>query len=227
MVNTKLFIIDSIDSNKSNEYFVYTQKNNHIISAFLKFFYYLDINITSKLEPDLFTYIINNLYVSYFLNINVKVINVNLMNFFPSILSLVVTDKDLLTERYTQFNIKYLNEIILFFMLNFYCKNIKNICIYIKKNLDKTHFKDHKKFYLFYFDLLDKYIWKNQKDLDIKGIHFVLRGKLDRGGNSRKKAIFFYKGSHSNSNKMLKLNKYKWSVWTDTGAIGCKMSVFY
>jgi hypothetical protein len=110
---------------------------------------------------------------------------------------------------FKQFNIKYFNEVSHLFLVNFWLKNLKNICRYIKKKLNSVHFKKHRLYFLFFFKIINKYIKPNFKELQLKGVYLVFKGKLGKGGNSRKKTMFYKTGYYSLSNKMLCLNTYK------------------
>jgi len=110
---------------------------------------------------------------------------------------------------YKQFSIKYFNEVAYLFLISAWTKNLKPICKYIKKRLDNTHFKKHRSYFLFFFRILNKYIKPNFEQLKIKGLYLVFRGKLGRGGNSRKKVMFYKKGEYSLSNKLLAMNSHK------------------
>ncbi len=79
----------------------------------------------------------------------------------------------------------------------------------MKKKLDTVHFKKHRFYFLFFFKILNKYIKPNFQSLQIKGIYLVFRGKLGKGGNSRKKVMFYKSGYYSLSNKLLCLNTQK------------------
>jgi ribosomal protein S3 len=106
-------------------------------------------------------------------------------------------------------------------------KSSKNICKYIKKKLDNVHFKKHRRYFLFFFKILNKFIKPIFKHLNIKGIKLTFRGKLGKGGNSRKRVMSYKAGEFSLSNKMLCINSNKWDVWTKTGTVGCSMHIFY
>jgi hypothetical protein len=80
---------------------------------------------------------------------------------------------------------------------------------------------------LFFFKILNKYIKPNFKELQVKGISLVFKGKLAKGGNARKRTLFYKTGLYSLSNKLLSLNTNKWDVWTKTGSFGCVMRIFY
>jgi hypothetical protein len=82
----------------------------------------------------------------------------------------------------------------------------------IKKKLDNVHFKKHRLYFLFFFKILNKYIKPNFKQLQIKGITLTFKGKLAKGGNARKRTLFYKKGLYSLSNKQLGMNSNKWDV---------------
>lgn len=46
--------------------------------------------------------------------------------------------------------------------------------------------------------------------LHLRGISLKFKGKLGRGGNSRKKTLFYKKGYYSLSNKLLCLHRNSW-----------------
>lgn len=170
------------------------------------------------------------LYVATYLQniykIKLKEKNINAIDVVPRHL----TKKFLYKVRYINFKhlgIKYFNEVGYLFLVNIWLKNIKNICRYIKKKLDSVHFKKHRSYFLFFFKILNKYIRPYMNVLQIKGLYLVFRGKLGKGGNSRKKTMFYKKGFYSLSNKLLCLNTQKWDVWTKTGTVGCTMRLFY
>jgi len=125
------------------------------------------------------------------------------------------------------FKIKYFNEVLFMLIINFWLKNAKNISLFIKRKLDSVHFKRHRAYFLFFFRLIKKYIVPNFTILKLRGVTLKFKGKLGRGGNSRKKTMFFWRGYYSLSNKFLALNRNKWDVWTKTGTVGCTLQIFY
>lgn len=165
-------------------------------------------------------------YLKNIYKINLKEKNINAIKTLPLKLSKNVLFR-VRNISFKQFDIKYFNEIAHLFLINMWLKNLKNICKYIKKKLDSVHFKQHRLYFLFFFKILNKYIKPNFADLQLKGVYLVFRGKLGKGGNSRKKVMFFKKGYYSLSNKLLCLNTQKWDVWTKTGTVGCTMRLFY
>ena len=83
------------------------------------------------------------------------------------------------------------------------------LCNYIRTKLDTVHFKKHRKYFLFFFKIIKVYIIPNFEFLNIKGVKLQFKGKLARGGNSRKKTMRLKKGFFSLSNKCLSLNQHK------------------
>lgn len=188
--------------------------------------FFIEENTTYNFTTFRFYQFFNLNYLKNIYNINLKEKNINAIKTLPKKLSKNVLFK-VRNVSFKQFNIKYFNEIAHLFLINMWLKNLKNICKYIKKKLDSVHFKQHRLYFLFFFKILNKYIKPNFVDLQLKGIYLVFRGKLGKGGNSRKKVMFFKKGYYSLSNKLLCLNTQKWDVWTKTGTVGCTMRLFY
>lgn len=165
-------------------------------------------------------------YLQNIYKIKLKEKNINTIKALPKKLTKILLYK-VKNISFKQFGIKYFNEIAHLFLVNIWLKNLKNICRYIKKKLDSVHFKKHRAYFLFFFKILNKYIKPNFQQLQIKGIYLVFKGKLGKGGNSRKKVMFFKRGYYSLSNKLLSLNTHKWDIWTKTGTVGCTMRLFY
>jgi hypothetical protein len=94
-------------------------------------------------------------------------------------------------KSFKYFKIKYFNEVLFMLIVNFWLKNPKNVALYIKRKLDSVHFKRHRAYFLFFFRILKKYITPNFDILRLKGVTLKFKGKLGRGGNSRKKTMFF------------------------------------
>jgi|JI9StandDraft_2_1071091.scaffolds.fasta_scaffold193300_1 hypothetical protein len=177
--------------------------------------------------PSYFAYQQFNLYyLKHIFNINLTEKNINALHVLPKNLMHRVLFKTR-HKHYKSYNIKYFNEVVYLFLVNIWLKNSKNICKFIKKKLDNVHFKSHKRYFLFFFRILNKYIVPNFKLLQLKGITLKFKGKLGRGGNARKKTIFYHKGHYSLSNKLLCLQKNSWDVWTKTGSVGCVFQLFY
>jgi len=168
----------------------------------------------------------NAFYLKSIYKVSLSEKNINVLKTLPKKLVKVFSYK-VQNISYKQFSIKYFNEVAYLFLISAWTKNLKPICKYIKKRLDNTHFKKHRSYFLFFFRILNKYIKPNFEQLKIKGLYLVFRGKLGRGGNSRKKVMFYKKGEYSLSNKLLAMNSHKWDIWTKTGTVGCTMRIFF
>jgi hypothetical protein len=150
----------------------------------------------------------NVFYLQNIFKITLKEKNLNTLKVIPQKLTKLILFK-VRNVSFKKFNIKYFNEVVNLFIINIYIKNAKNLCKYIKKKLDSTHFKKHRSYFLFFFKILNKYILPNFKLLNLKGVTLSFKGKLGKGGNARKKIMMYKKGKHSLSNKMIKINSNK------------------
>ncbi len=194
------------------------------LNEFDLFFFKIDNKY--KLSLQKYYQFFNCVYLQNIYKIQLKEKNINSIKILPKKLTNIVLYQ-VRHINFKNFNIKYFNEIAHLFLINIWLKNLKNICKYIKKKLDSVHFKKHRFYFLFFFKILNKYIKPNATTLQIKGLYLVFRGKLGKGGNSRKKVMFYKYGYYSLSNKLLCLNTHKWDIWTKTGTVGCTMRLFY
>lgn len=165
-------------------------------------------------------------YLSAVYNIKLKEKNINALTVLPKKITKYVIYKAK-NKSFKAFKIKYFNEVIYLFLVNIFLKNSKNICKFIKKKLEKVHFKEHRKYFLFFFKIINEYIECNFKILKVSGIFMKFKGKLARGGNSRTKTMYFKVGKTAQGDKNLALNTNKWAVWTKTGSFNCMFQIFY
>lgn len=222
-----LFIIHNYyEIDKNQNYLIQPRSNYRLDKTSLFSIFFVEINNTYKYSKFLHYQFFNLNYLQNIFKINLKEKSINGLDSLPSKITKFLMYK-VRHISYKQFGVKYFNEVAHLFVLNVWLKNSKNICKYIKKKLDTVHFKKHKGYFLFFFKILNKYIVPNFKHLQIKGITLVFRGKLAKGGNARKRTMFFKRGLYSLSNKLLSMNSNKWDVWTKTGSFGCTMQIFY
>ena len=222
-----LFIIHNYyELDKKQTYLIHPQTNYKLNKSSLFSVFFVEINNTYKYSRFLHYQFFNLNYLQNIFKVNLKEKSINGLDCLPSKITKFLMYK-VRHISYKQFGVKYFNEVAHLFVLNVWLKNSKNICKYIKKKLDSVHFKKHKGYFLFFFKILNKYIVPNFKHLQIKGITLVFRGKLAKGGNARKRTMFFKRGLYSLSNKLLSMNANKWDVWTKTGSFGCTMQIFY
>lgn len=215
--------INIINYNKYN--FKLKKLNKLIPTSQFSIFFVNNKNI-NKFSKTLYFQFLNLWYLNHIFKINLKEKNVNALTILPKKLLNFILFKTI-KKNYKQFNIKYFNEIAFLFIISVWLKNAKNICKYIKKKLNNIHFKKHRIYFLFFFRIFNKYIIPNKEILHLKGVDFRFKGKLGRGGNSRKKTMFYKKGYYSLSNKNLAMNYNKWDVWTKTGSVGCSLKLFF
>jgi len=78
----------------------------------------------------------------------------------------------------------------------FTTQDLQIFLIYIKRQLERTHFKKHKKLLLLLFDIFNK---NKQifKLTPVKGFSFDIRGKVGVSGNAKKRHTFFSFGKIS------------------------------
>jgi hypothetical protein len=221
-----IIFFNKLKFNYNNTIQTYNQNYNPINWKVKKNIFFIKFTNTVYFTPYLSFQFFNALYLHHIFKINIKEKNFNSIDLLPKIMT-----KKMLFEsknsHYKEYNIKYLNEILHIFLINLWLKNSKNICKFFKNNLNSIHFKNHRKLFLFYFYIFDFFINPNFNLLQIKGITLKFKGKLGKGGNSRKKTLFYKKGSYSLSNKNLALNRNSWNVWTQTGSVGCTFQIFY
>jgi hypothetical protein len=170
--------------------------------------FFIDNKNFKKFFLNFYLNIFNNKYLKHIYNLNFKEKNINCLDVIPQNIkkSLLYRTQSM---NFKQFGVKYFNEVAFLFVINIFVKNCKNICIFIKKSLDKVHFKKHRLYFFFFFSILSNYIEPFFKELKLKGFTLIFKGKLAKGGNSRKQTLFYKKGLYSLSNKNLKMEKNK------------------
>ena len=191
----------------------------------------LNIFFVDSQKVNFFSYLVflkslNALYLRNIYPVELKERNINSLSTLPLPLSrLVLFSKK--QKDYNTFGIKYSNEIAYLLLINIWLKNVKNICKYFQRKLNSVHFKEHRAYFLFFFNLLNSYIVPNFKILLVKGLYLKFKGKLGRGGNSRKTTLLYKVGVTSLTSKSLAMDSHKWDVWTKTGSVGCCFRVFF
>ena len=197
---------------------VFKQVENLNNKNFFNFFFFNKKNIY-KFYYNYFFY--NKFFLNTFIK-NFSEVNLNCKNLFDEYNKNIIIN----SKNKTEFKIKNFDSIFFLWFISFFFKSIKNVCIFIKDTLEEIYFKDHTLCYNFFFFICNE-LWLNKKMLRLGGIHIYFKGKLNRGGNARKKKIIFKKGLYSNTNKLLKLNYEKFSIRTDTGSQHCFFKIFF
>lgn len=97
---------------------------------------------------------------------------------------------------------------LLLFLSSIYLKNIKNLCVFMRNKLENSFFKHHRAYYLFFYRILILFIYHNFSLLKMKGFYLSFRGKMNKGGDSRKQILTFRKGTTSLGNKHLAMQSH-------------------
>lgn len=224
-IDRYLVIFLYLNNNKYNNYYISNHKVTNNNNLYLTLLHYDLYTEKKKLSKEIY-HLFNTHYLQYIYSINLREKNINAIKLLPKSINKFILYKTR-NMSFKGFKIKYFNEVVYLFLINIFLKNSKNICKFIKKKLETVHFKEHRRYFLFFFRIINEYIRGNFKTLKINGLSMKFKGKLGRGGNSRTKTMFFRAGKTSAGDKSLALNTNKWSVWTKTGSFSCTFQIFY
>jgi hypothetical protein len=93
--------------------------------------------------------------------------------------------------------------------------------------MEKIYYKNHKKFLVFlknFFFFLFKYL---SVYFEVKGLKFLLKGKISLGGNSKKKKFGLKLGNFSLTKKSSNINFNKDYIKTISGTLGFYFFIFF
>ena len=97
---------------------------------------------------------------------------------------------------------------------------------FLKKKIENSHFKKHKKILSIFFDILRK----NKQLFDllrVKGFFFDIRGKVGVSGNAKKRHHSFSIGKITTTSQNIGSYFQQISVWTPTGQMGITCIIQY
>lgn len=108
-----------------------------------------------------------------------------------------------------------------------YFKNIDFLVNLVQKKITTVPLRYHKRYF---YDV--QYILKVLFDIlqvegYLAGFTIFFKGKLGRKGSVRKSKFFSKYGRVSRTNKALRVNYRQFLVYTETGVVGCYISLFY
>jgi len=217
-VRSSILLIGSLFEININLLIYYQFKNNNFITYLTStikkpnknaYYYllYLHENNKKKLFKELFQ-LYNLQYLQNFYNVSLREKNINAISVLPKEVTNYILYKTI-NQSYKAFKIKYFNEVLCLFLVNIFLKNSKNVCKFIKKKLESVHFKEHRKYFLFFIKILKKYVKNNFTILKVSGVVLKFKGKLGKGGNSRTKTMYFKAGKTSQGDRGLCLNNNK------------------
>lgn len=113
-----------------------------------------------------------------------------------------------------------LTNIIFFKNIDYFVKLIQVIITQAPLKFHKRHFYRVKIILNYIFRLLKPY---NK----MCGYSIFFKGKLGRKGSVKKSTFFYKTGRVSYTNKSLRVNFRKFLVYTETGVVGCGISLFF
>jgi hypothetical protein len=93
--------------------------------------------------------------------------------------------------------------------------------------MENLYYKNHKKFLVFLkniFFFLFKYL---NSFFNIKGLKFLIKGKISLGGNSKKKKFNLKMGNFSLTSKNSFINYEKDFIKTISGTLGYSFFIFF
>lgn len=106
-------------------------------------------------------------------------------------------------------------------------KDSKLLVFFLQRFFFKTPIKYHKRYFFMVSDFLRKIYFFTSATLNIKGFSVYFKGKLGKKGSVRKTKFFAKHQLYSGTNKKLRLNYRTFIIWTETGAIGANISMFF
>lgn len=121
----------------------------------------------------------------------------------------------------------FLSEFLDIIYLSFKQKNFIILTDYVQRILNKLIIWEHKRFLFFLFGVIKEQILPLFDQLNIKGLHVAIRGKIGVGGNSRKRNISLILGRTTATEIYTSTASLNRLLVTSTGALGIKFNLFY
>ena len=109
----------------------------------------------------------------------------------------------------------------------YYMRDISDFVILFKYTFKNYTIRQHKRLFYMFGKLWKIYYLILRNFKRILGFRLYFKGKLGRKGSVRKSIIYIKKGKISFSKKNLKFNYKYFLVPTETGIVGCYISIFY
>ena len=92
---------------------------------------------------------------------------------------------------------------------------------------ERINLKLHKKLLLGLKKIIKDIFKPIFSSIGIKGLFFVISGKIGVSGSAKKKKYFFYYCRHSLTTRRLKINYKRTAIWTPTGVLGLGFFIFF
>lgn len=104
---------------------------------------------------------------------------------------------------------------------------MRDFIVYASKLIQQESLKYHKRLFISLNSIFSYYLDFLYPDKKLKGYRLYFRGKLGKKGSVKKSTVFFSGGKISYTNKSLRYNYKYFLIPTETGVIGCYISLFF
>lgn len=215
-INIKL-LLNNLSLEKNMSYYNFFLENTNLILHSNIEKYYMGIFWFSKYM---------SFYFFNFLGIKLKLsnLNLNINNSSKELLALwhnTYSDNFLKAYHFTPW------QYLIFLIKLIYNKSFDNLILIVKTFITKSHLKYHKRLFYHFANIINTYYSILSGLGKLKGYKLYFKGKLGRKGSVKKSTIRFSNGFTSLTKKSLKFNYKTFLVYTETGVVGCYLSIFF
>ena len=215
-------MLKQLNNSFNNYYPVFFLKNNYIRNFFLKLNSTDDNNYLKFIQ----LFVLNFFELFFKKKINLKIItNASYIYEYSYYINYILDDFKNYQPKINKYF--YVNEMLEIIWYSFYMRDIQLLFNWFIKLMEKTHFKNHKKFLNLFQSIILNYSNAFLEILKIEGFFFDIRGKVGVAGNSKKRHFFFKIGKISLSNKNVKIDHQKNVLKTNVGSLGVTMILSY
>lgn len=109
----------------------------------------------------------------------------------------------------------------------FFSRDVENLVELFTSILQKTPLRSHKRKFYTIGSILDVFYNALTDRSRLLGYKVYFAGKLGRKGSVKKSTIYLIRGRISFSSKNLRFSSKNFLVFTETGVVGCYLSLFY
>lgn len=169
-------------------------------------------------------------YVEFLTNMrSYMYINFDFYSFLNSLELIQLSNSYLkLVRTSAQFStIFFLAEFLDLFYMFFKVKDSTLLVDYIQRIVDSLSIWDHKKFFIFIFNVFREHFYPIFKYLNVVGLKITIRGKVSVTGNSRKRSLKLLLGETSINPRYNAVNYTNKILNTNTGVLGIQIWLVY
>lgn len=124
-------------------------------------------------------------------------------------------------------NLKLIKKFLEIYLIFMYTKDTSFLSNWLKHIMEDLYYKNHKKFLMFFKNILF-FLFKYLKTFfKINGLKFLIKGKISLGGNSKKKKFKINLGACSLTKKNNYINFNKDYIRTVSGTLGYTIFIFF